>query len=197
MPNDLPVALPQEDHNAAMLRALGGAGQWAYDKVLPDYLKPLQTPQGPLPEAGKVPPTQRAPGEAAVKGAIDVASMLAGGAPKALPAALYLLPMKRVPGSFDIINDAGKKVAESFMHYQPVKKNVYIDFIDANIGPHAQAFDPAMENSIGAKEMRSLFSSIADEFPDALTASGKRIGGARAKQGNMNTVATFKLPRKE
>ena len=182
---------------ALMLKALQGAGNYAYDNFLPDYMKPNQAPVV-MPDApGKMPMVDRPMTDALAKGAVEGASWAAGGLPKLgaaalsheIPAALFLVAHPKVPGEFKVVNDLGNKVADSFMHYQPAKKNVFIDYIDAS-----KNFDPAYENSIGYKDMKSLFSSIKNTFPEAETASGKRIGGARAKVGNMNETVVYKLP---
>lgn len=104
---------------------------------------------------------------------------------KFAPAALALMAKKMHPmyagtgkQNFDILNDAGKAVANLQTSYIPTTKNVYVQWIGS---PDESILKGV--NELGPSEIRTLLKEIKKAYPEAELLSGFRISGARGSKG--------------
>lgn len=114
-------------------------------------------------------------------------------------AALFLVPKKAwapPPGlgagenpfrNFAITNEHGKEIAPLNINYNKNKGHIYVEWIGGG------KLNP---NDLGPTEIRSLFSALKKEFPDAKTIGGFRVSGARThgQEDSSGANAVMKLP---
>lgn len=106
--------------------------------------------------------------------------------------------------AFDVINDAGKNVANMSVTYIPKEKTVYVNGLYTNlpgspldVGNTARQLNPSA-HIIGAKDIRTLLMAIKNEYPEATKIEAFRASGARWGEGaikKLDADAALNIPK--
>lgn len=104
--------------------------------------------------------------------------------------------------AFNLVNEEGRTVGGLETTYNPLSKDVHVDYISSNMPSPLERGSLAAESnwasqSIGPKDIRSLIMGLKHQFPEAESVSGFRVSGARKAAGDYMLMedALMRLPQ--